>query len=201
MGPLPCAASLARCFIPADHTTVLEQIITDGDIDTALKQYKKKSFAWDMWALPRSFRTRLNEASCSGCHQTRAIAGFHFPGEDRPGASPINAVYLPGSPHFFGDQQRRLEIVKAIADGKTSHLPGACGELCRAPLELLQGAKGRRYVPAPGGRAHSVDRRVGRNVPDEARQGEGGAGLGLRTSLDVHGRVRIRPISRGSGFA
>ena len=28
------------------------------------------------------FERRLNDVTCSGCHQTRGIGGFHFPGVD-----------------------------------------------------------------------------------------------------------------------
>ena len=68
------------------------------------------------------FRTRLNETSCTGCHQTRAIAGFHFPGADRPGTPPVNAVLLPGSPQFYGDQPRRMEIVNEMAKRRKQRL-------------------------------------------------------------------------------
>ena len=34
------------------------------------------------------FERRLNDVSCSGCHQTRGIGGFHFPGVDWMAAKP-----------------------------------------------------------------------------------------------------------------
>src|SRR5262249_39640659 len=70
-------------------------------------------------------RTRLNDSTCTGCHQTRAIAGFHFPGPDREKTPRVNAVLLGGSPHFYGDQPRRLEIVRAIAKSKNGKLPAS----------------------------------------------------------------------------
>jgi hypothetical protein len=33
-------------------------------------------------------------------------------------AKPDNAVVVPGSPHFFGDQIRRRDILVALRDGK-----------------------------------------------------------------------------------
>jgi hypothetical protein len=64
------------------------------------------------------FERRLNDVSCSGCHQTRGIGGFHFPGVDWMAAKPSNSTVVPASPHFFGDQVRRRDIVTAFADGK-----------------------------------------------------------------------------------
>jgi hypothetical protein len=63
------------------------------------------------------FERRLNDITCAGCHQTRGIGGFHFPGVDWMVASPSNATTVPASPHFFGDQVRRRNILAAIRDG------------------------------------------------------------------------------------
>ena len=56
--------------------------------------------------------------TCSGCHQTRGIGGFHFPGVDWMAAKPSNSTVVPASPHFFGDQVRRRDILAALRDGK-----------------------------------------------------------------------------------
>lgn len=60
---------------------------------------------------------RLNESTCVGCHQTRAVGGFHFMGRDPQGRYPGNSVYVPASGHFFGDLPRRRSIVEAFAQG------------------------------------------------------------------------------------
>ncbi len=65
------------------------------------------------------FERRLNDMSCTGCHQTRGIGGFHFPGVDWMAAKPSNTTVVPASPHFFGDQVRRRDILTAFAAGKT----------------------------------------------------------------------------------
>jgi hypothetical protein len=65
------------------------------------------------------FERRLNDVTCSGCHQTRGIGGFHFPGVDWMAAKPSNSTVVPASPHFFGDQIRRRDILTALRDGKT----------------------------------------------------------------------------------
>jgi hypothetical protein len=65
------------------------------------------------------FERRLNDVTCSGCHQTRGIGGFHFPGVDWMAAKPSISTVVPASPHFFGDQVRRRDILTAMRDGKT----------------------------------------------------------------------------------
>ena len=64
------------------------------------------------------FERRLNDITCSGCHQTRGIGGFHFPGVDWMAAKPSNSTVVPASPHFFGDQVRRRDILAALRDGR-----------------------------------------------------------------------------------
>jgi hypothetical protein len=65
------------------------------------------------------FERRLNDITCTGCHQTRGIGGFHFPGVDWMAAKPSNTTVVPASPHFFGDQVRRRDILNAFAEGRT----------------------------------------------------------------------------------
>ena len=64
------------------------------------------------------FERRLNDITCAGCHQTRGIGGFHFPGVDWLAVHPSNTTIVPASPHFFGDQVRRRAILASIRDGK-----------------------------------------------------------------------------------
>ncbi len=53
---------------------------------------------------PQAVLRRLDDLSCMGCHQSRAVAGFHLLGVDRRGASRTftvgNALALPHSPHL-----------------------------------------------------------------------------------------------------
>lgn len=94
-----------------------QQIISDPDIQKALDIAKTNKTQLSFIKSKEDVRTRLNESTCTGCHQTRAIAGFHFPGADRDGTSPVNSVLLPGSPQFYGDQPRRMDILEKIASG------------------------------------------------------------------------------------
>jgi len=64
------------------------------------------------------FARRLNDVGCGGCHQTRGIGGFHFPGVDWMAAKPSNSTVVPASPHFFGDQVRRRDILTALSEGR-----------------------------------------------------------------------------------
>jgi hypothetical protein len=95
-----------------------EQIVTDDQIRDAMRRAESPTRRFSFMRSPDDFRLRLGELSCTGCHQARAIAGFHFPGADRPGTPVSNAVFLPGSPHFYGDQPRRSLILRRIARGE-----------------------------------------------------------------------------------
>jgi hypothetical protein len=66
---------------------------------------------------PQGLLRRLNDMSCTGCHQGRTVAGFHFLGIDRTGTDPVNAIAVGASPHFLLDQPRRLAYVTALATG------------------------------------------------------------------------------------
>ena len=94
-------------------------VFTKNDIVTALK--KAASNGGTPLQNIRSvggFERRLNDLTCSGCHQTRGIGGFHFPGVDWMAAKPSNSTVVPASPHFFGDQVRRRDILDALASGR-----------------------------------------------------------------------------------
>ena len=60
---------------------------------------------------------RLNDLSCTGCHQGRTVAGFHFLGTDRTETSSVNAIAVSASPHFLRDQPRRRAYLDAVASG------------------------------------------------------------------------------------
>jgi hypothetical protein len=91
-------------------------LLDDSDIDAALQR-----FAGGLKTIQsrEGFVRRLNDLTCSGCHQIRAIAGFHFPGADPDGEAPSNAVHVPGSAHFMADMPRRREIIASFAANTT----------------------------------------------------------------------------------
>lgn len=68
------------------------------------------------------FQMRLNDVTCVGCHQSRAIGGFHFMGADTKESKaylPENAIFVPASAHFYGDAPRRQRILKKLAENQT----------------------------------------------------------------------------------
>ena len=94
-------------------------VFTEDDVVGALKNAAERGFALQNISSVAGFARRLNDVSCAGCHQTRGIGGFHFPGVDWMAAKPSNATVVPASPHFFGDQVRRRDILTAFRDGKS----------------------------------------------------------------------------------
>ena len=93
-------------------------VFSESDVVTALEKAAQRGVKLQNIRSVAGFERRLNDMSCSGCHQTRGIGGFHFPGVDWMAAKPSNSTVVPASPHFFGDQVRRRDIVVAFADGK-----------------------------------------------------------------------------------
>ena len=93
-------------------------IFTEADVVSALKRAAERGIAMDNIRSVAGFQRRLNDITCAGCHQTRGIGGFHFPGVDWLAERPSNSTIVPASPHFFGDQIRRRDILTAFRDGK-----------------------------------------------------------------------------------
>lgn len=90
----------------------------ESDIVTALKKAADGRRSLQNIRSFGGFQRRLNDITCAGCHQTRGIGGFHFPGVDWMAAKPSNSTVVPASPHFFGDQARRRDILTALRDGR-----------------------------------------------------------------------------------
>jgi hypothetical protein len=95
-----------------------DPLFTDNDIVGALKQAAARGIVMDNIRSVAGFQRRLNDITCSGCHQIRGIGGFHFPGVDWLTDGASNSTIVPASPHFFGDQIRRRDILIAFAAGK-----------------------------------------------------------------------------------
>lgn len=80
--------------------------------------YSKTSFVKS----PRGVIERLDNASCMGCHQTNATAGFHFIGFDDAATSSLNRLKMAVSPHYHAEQKRREAYVKAVAEQRAPNL-------------------------------------------------------------------------------
>jgi mono/diheme cytochrome c family protein len=95
-----------------------DPVFTKADVASALKKAAESGVTLQNIRSIAGFERRLNDVTCSGCHQTRGIGGFHFPGVDWMAAKPDNSTVVPASPHFFGDQIRRRAILASLRDGK-----------------------------------------------------------------------------------
>jgi len=93
-------------------------VFNESDVVDALKKAAVRGIALQNIRSAAGFERRLNDVTCAGCHQTRGIGGFHFPGVDWMAAKPSNTIVVPASPHFFGDQVRRRDILTAFSEGK-----------------------------------------------------------------------------------
>jgi hypothetical protein len=93
-------------------------VFSENDVVAALKKAAERGVPLQNIRSVAGFERRLNDMTCAGCHQTRGIGGFHFPGVDWMAAKPDNSTVVPASPHFFGDQIRRRDILTAFRDGK-----------------------------------------------------------------------------------
>ena len=93
-------------------------VFRTSDVVAALEKAAAKGIAFQNIRSAAGFERRLNDITCAGCHQIRGIGGFHFPGVDWMAAKPDNSVVVPASPHFFGDQVRRRDILVAMRDGR-----------------------------------------------------------------------------------
>jgi hypothetical protein len=112
-------SSLQPAFGLVEGDDAKEPVFRQSDIVTALKQAAERGIAFENIRSIAGFERRLNDSTCAGCHQTRGIGGFHFPGVDWMAAKPSNSTVVPGSPHFFGDQVRRRDILTAFRDHAT----------------------------------------------------------------------------------
>jgi hypothetical protein len=94
-------------------------VFRETDVVGALKKASENGVKLQNIRSVAGFERRLNDITCSGCHQTRGIGGFHFPGVDWMAAKPSNSSVVPASPHFFGDQIRRRDILDSLSWGNS----------------------------------------------------------------------------------
>jgi hypothetical protein len=85
---------------------------------------------------PAALVRRLDQGTCTGCHETRAIAGFHLLGEDRDPEARFNALAVALSNHFAGELPWREALIEATARGEAFEAPRPFAE---------------RPAPGPGG--------------------------------------------------
>ncbi|HEX7792539.1 MAG TPA: hypothetical protein VF467_18675 [Afipia sp.] len=110
------ASAINRTPAHTDVNQSARELFIDDDIVAVLAKASANAPLQNLLS-PAGFARRLDDMTCSGCHQTRAIGGFHLPGAERPGWA-AGAVAAAGSPHFFGDQERRRDVLMAFRDGR-----------------------------------------------------------------------------------
>jgi hypothetical protein len=138
-------------------------LFSENDIVGALKKAAADGTRLQNIQSLAGFERRLNDVTCAGCHQTRGIGGFHFPGVDWMAAKPSNSTVVPASPHFFGDQVRRRDILAGFRDGKApdfsrgfSDRPQSRGSTELAGSEYSDGWGAHCYLP--GAKPAGTDR-------------------------------------------
>lgn len=63
---------------------------------------------------------RLDQQSCTGCHHSKSVAGFHLPGATLGGGGLVTGrLAVAMSPHVAADMPRRQAYVLALAMGTT----------------------------------------------------------------------------------
>jgi len=136
-------------------------VFSENDVVAALKKATSGGTSLQNIRSFGGFQRRLNDITCAGCHQTRGIGGFHFPGVDWMAAKPSNATVVPASPHFFGDQPRRRDILAALRDGRQpDYSKGFAG---RPQLRGAQELAGTEYLDGWGAHCYRLTRRNASN--------------------------------------
>ncbi|MET4261400.1 hypothetical protein ABIC09_006367 [Bradyrhizobium sp. S3.12.5] len=141
-----------------------DPVFTDNDVVGALKQAAARGITMENIRSVAGFQRRLNDVTCSGCHQTRGIGGFHFPGVDWLADRPSNATIVPASPHFVGDQLRRRDILTAFAAGKRPDF--SRGFASRPQTRGSRELAGTEYQDGWG--AHCSLQNAGSGTPDKS---------------------------------
>ena len=132
-------------------------IFADIEIVETLAKFAAKNAVPQNIRSPAGFERRLNDITCAGCHQTRAVGGFHFPGVDWSGDAP-SFVVTPASPHFFGDQPRRRDILASFRD--TRPLDFSRGFSARPQARRADGLDGTTYLNGWGAHCYAPERRA-----------------------------------------
>ncbi|TIX11512.1 MAG: hypothetical protein E5V41_26435, partial [Mesorhizobium sp.] len=134
------AVSVAPGGMARSQNNIAYGLLDDAAVDKALKDYVARGNALRSIKSVAGFNLRLNEMSCTGCHQTHGIAGFHYTGADPASEPRRNAVFVPGSAVFFADLPRRLAIVEQFAAGE--HPDFSKGFAARPDAKFADALKG-----------------------------------------------------------
>ena len=142
-------------------------VFSTDDVVAALQKAAARGIALQNIRSVAGFERRLNDITCAGCHQTRGIGGFHFPGVDWMAEKPSNTLIVPASPHFFGDQVRRRDILTTIRDGKQVDYSRGFSE--RPQLRGSRELTGTEYDDGWGAHCYGLRAKVGDKTADNDR--------------------------------
>ena len=142
-------------------------VFSTDDVVTALQKAAASGISLQNIRSVAGFERRLNDITCAGCHQTRGIGGFHFPGVDWMATNPSNTLIVPASPHFFGDQVRRRDILAETRDGKAVDYSRGFSE--RPQLRGSGELAGTEYDDGWGAHCYGVRANVGDKRADNDR--------------------------------
>ena len=153
-------------LVQAEHATA-KPVFNESDVVAVLKKAAEDGVTPRNIRSVAGFERRLNDVTCSGCHQTRGIGGFHFPGVDWMAAKPSNSIVVPASPHFFGDQVRRRDILDSLSWGRSPDYSRGFSERPQLPAraELMGELLGTEYSDGWGAHCYQPGTKPAENDP------------------------------------
>ncbi|KIZ47413.1 MULTISPECIES: hypothetical protein [Rhodopseudomonas] len=166
---------------PAAHP-----LFGEAELVRALRRAADNGIALQNINSPAGFERRLNDITCSGCHQIRGIGGFHFPGVDATKPGTLSGA-VPGSPLFVGDQPRRRDILTALREGEPPDYSRGFSD--RPQLRGATALLGSEYVDGWGAHCYLAGRDGGK--PDPSFQSWTCAEGLVCQAVDKHAASRI----------
>lgn len=115
--PDDLAAHTAISYGPRGYARLanrpFSQLVQESDLDGV--SFEGLTHVKSAFGLAR----KLDEQSCQGCHQMRAMAGFHMLGneDDHSTNDKLNRLDVGTSPHFNEELAWRMRLVHAVATG------------------------------------------------------------------------------------
>src|SRR5437879_1918301 len=91
VGFAPSSLQPAFGFVGGEGAAA-DPVFRESDVVAALKKAAERGMSLQNIRSLAGFERRLNDMTCAGCHQTRGIGGFHFPGVDWMAAKPSNST-------------------------------------------------------------------------------------------------------------
>jgi hypothetical protein len=161
VGFAPSNLQPAFGFVQADGYG--NEIFGESEVVTALKKAVEDGVVFENIRSVAGFERRLNDMTCAGCHQTRGIGGFHFPGVDWMAENPSNSTVVPASPHFFGDQIRRYDILTSLSWGLSPDYSRGFSARPRANLKRMRELAGTEYYDGWGASCYDNHARAADN--------------------------------------